>query len=141
MLNCDYYSINDDGQGTVTIAYVGPQEIPAGTAVAKLVFSTKNAAVDNEITVAHEEYNDAEYELVETYTVEGKGLLGDANGDGSVNPVDALTVLQYFVGMINADALNLALCDLDGNGSVNPVDALLILQYFVGMIDKFPVEN
>jgi hypothetical protein len=33
--------------------------------------------------------------------VAGAGVLGDANGDGVVNTLDALMVLQYFVGMID----------------------------------------
>ena len=73
--------------------------------------------------------------------IEETGLLGDANGDGTVNAVDAMLVLQYYTGANDGSELKLDLCDVDGNGAVNSLDAMYILQYYTGAIDKFPVEN
>ena len=68
---------------------------------------------------------------------EEDGLLGDADGSGEVDYVDAMLVLQYHTGVITNDALALAQCDVDGSGAVDYVDAMLILQYHTGVISKF----
>ena len=75
-----------------------------------------------------------------TLSFEVGGLWGDADGDGVVTPVDAMLVLQFYVGDITEADLNAAVCDVDGDGYVSPVDAMLILQHYVGDITEFPVE-
>ena len=60
--------------------------------------------------------------------------LGDVNGDGFIDIVDALLIAQYYVGLTNIDTTNANTnCDV----SVDIVDALLIAQYFVGLINSF----
>jgi len=66
------------------------------------------------------------------------GLLGDANSDGIVDSYDAALILQFDVGAITADQIDLTVCDVDGDGIVDSYDATLILQFDVGMITKFP---
>lgn len=62
-------------------------------------------------------------------------LLGDVNGDGSINAVDASAVLAYYT-MISTDReggftdKQKAAADVDGNGSVNAVDASKIMAYY-----------
>ena len=68
---------------------------------------------------------------------EAEGLLGDADGSGVVDYVDAMLVLQYHTGVITNEALALAQCDVDASGAVDYVDAMLILQYHTGVISKF----
>ncbi len=70
-----------------------------------------------------------------------EGLLGDADGNGVVNTVDALLVLRYYTGAVTADKLSLAVCDVDGNGVVNTVDSLMILRYYTGEITTFPAAR
>lgn len=65
------------------------------------------------------------------------GLLGDADGSGVVDYVDAMLVLQYHTGVITNEALTLAQCDVDGSGAVDYVDAMRILQYHTGVISGF----
>lgn len=67
-------------------------------------------------------------------------VLGDVNGDGKVNNVDAMLILQYAVGVIKEDRLNLNMANVNGDSKTNNVDAMLVLQYAVGVIEKFPVE-
>lgn len=50
----------------------------------------------------------------------------DINGDGFVNPKDALYLLEKFL-----DDTTTASDDVNGDGSVNPKDALVILEYFL----------
>jgi endoglucanase len=58
---------------------------------------------------------------------------GDANGDGSIDIVDALLVAQHYVGL---DPTNFQSCAADANndGTIDIVDALLIAQCYVGLI-------
>ncbi|MBE7056251.1 MAG: hypothetical protein E7388_02265 [Ruminococcaceae bacterium] len=71
----------------------------------------------------------------------GITLYGDADGNGVVNAIDAMVVLQYDVGLITGDQVDLLAADVDGNGLINAIDAMLILQYDVGLITIFPVEE
>ena len=61
------------------------------------------------------------------------GLLGDANGDGTVNIIDALMIAQYSVGL-NPAGFMAANADVNSDGQINIVDALRVAQYYVGII-------
>ncbi|MBN1700123.1 MAG: cellulase family glycosylhydrolase [Spirochaetales bacterium] len=63
-------------------------------------------------------------------------LMGDVNGDGTVNIVDALLAAQYYVGLEPA-GFDISVADTNCDGTVNIVDALLIAQYYVGLVDGF----
>lgn len=65
---------------------------------------------------------------------------GDANGDGSVDNIDAMLVMQYTVGIIGGSDLHLDVVDVNGDGVVDNIDAMLIMQYTVGIISSFPVD-
>ena len=67
-------------------------------------------------------------------------LWGDADNNGDVNSVDAMTVLQYSVEIITDDQINMTASDVDGNGKIDSVDAMLILQFDVGLIENLPVN-
>lgn len=58
--------------------------------------------------------------------------LGDANGDGKVDIVDALLVARYAAGF--PVTINAANADVNCDGSINVVDALKIAQYAAGLI-------
>jgi hypothetical protein len=64
------------------------------------------------------------------------GQLGDVNGDGSIDIVDALLVAQYYVGL-NPANFDAAQADTNCDTSVDIVDALLIAQYYVSLITSF----
>ena len=61
-------------------------------------------------------------------------MLGDANDDGVVDSYDATLIARYDVGLIGADALNLAVCDINGDGVVDSYDATLVARYDVGLL-------
>lgn len=63
------------------------------------------------------------------------GAVGDANGDGLVNSIDAALVLQFSAGLINSINPN---ADANQDGQVNPIDATLILQFVAGLISHLP---
>jgi hypothetical protein len=60
--------------------------------------------------------------------------IGDANGDGTVNSIDAAIVLQYTAALIGPPSNS----DVNGDSSITAVDAALILQYDAGLIDSLP---
>ena len=71
----------------------------------------------------------------------GQALVGDANGDGEVDAVDAMFILQYVVGLREGSEqcppspgeICLPLSDADCDGDVDAVDALFVLQHVVGL--------
>lgn len=64
--------------------------------------------------------------------------IGDTNGNGSIDIVDALIVAQYYVGLNpNSFTAPLEAGDANCDGTVNIIDALLIAQYYVGLITGF----
>jgi hypothetical protein len=64
------------------------------------------------------------------------GSLGDADGDGSIDIVDALLIAQYYVGL-NPSGFIPGNADTNCDGSIDIVDALLVAQYYVGLISDF----
>ncbi len=62
--------------------------------------------------------------------------LGDANGNGSIDIVDALLTAQYYVGL-NPSGFTASNADVNCSGAIDIVDALLIAQYYVGLISSF----
>ena len=68
--------------------------------------------------------------------MEAPGELGDANGDGSIDIVDALLIAQYYVGL-DPQGFVPGNADTNCDGSIDIVDALLVAQYYVGLIQSF----
>ena len=71
---------------------------------------------------------------------------GDANGDGTVNAVDALVAMRYVIGVSteNLTPEQIAAADFNGDGAVNAVDTLLIMRFSLGLIEavvKEPVQD
>ena len=64
-------------------------------------------------------------------------LVGDANCDGSVDPIDAAFILQWSTRLLAALPC-LVNADASGNGGVDPLDAALILQFSSGLIRTLP---
>ncbi len=73
--------------------------------------------------------------------VDAKGIIGDVDGNGKVNTIDAQTILRYSARMINFTETQLDLGDVDGNGKVNTIDAQTVLRYSARLISSFPRES
>ena len=61
-------------------------------------------------------------------------LPGDVNGDGFVDSLDALLILQFDAGLL-AVLPNLSAADVDEDGTVDSLDAALVLQLTAGLLD------
>ncbi len=62
---------------------------------------------------------------------------GDVNGDGKVDPVDALLVLRYIAGL-GPYASHLGYGFTSCDGAISAVDALIILRYVAGLPLNLP---
>lgn len=69
-------------------------------------------------------------------TVGVGGLKGDASGDERIDGTDALFVLNFAAGNIDATQLKNE-CDVNGDGDVDGTDALYILNFAAGNITSF----
>jgi hypothetical protein len=63
------------------------------------------------------------------------GIIGDVNGSGTIDIVDALLVAQYYVGLAPQN-FDVAAADTNCSGTVDIVDALRIAQYYEGLISS-----
>ena len=70
-------------------------------------------------------------------TVGSAVVLGDVNGDGKVNNVDAALVYAYHNKKLTLTEDQLAAADVNGDGKVNNVDAALIYAYHNKKLTKF----
>ena len=62
--------------------------------------------------------------------------LGDVNGDGKINTLDAMLTLRAAVGIESLDAIQTIRADIDANGKINTMDAMMILRRAVGLLDE-----
>ena len=60
-------------------------------------------------------------------------LLGDVNGDGTVDNIDAVAVLRHEANVEELKGDKLSRADFNGDGDVNNMDASAILRYDAGM--------
>lgn len=67
----------------------------------------------------------------------GNGMLGDVDGNGSIDTTDALYALRQALGILNLPADQLQRADVNGDGSIDTTDALYILRYALGIISHF----
>lgn len=71
--------------------------------------------------------------LVARFTGWDSAILGDANGDGTVDTTDALLVLRCALGISGSAQQLLSNCDMDGNRRIDTTDALMILRTALGI--------
>ena len=64
----------------------------------------------------------------------GADALGDVNGDGVINNLDALMLLYAINDKCNLTAEQFARADLNGDGKLSAAEALRILQYVNGVV-------
>jgi hypothetical protein len=69
----------------------------------------------------------------------GPGILGDVNGDETVNSTDALIILSCDVGFDTSQFCPMNCGDVNDDGHVNSTDALIILSYDVHIAVPYPV--
>ncbi|MCD8237881.1 MAG: dockerin type I domain-containing protein [Clostridiales bacterium] len=68
-----------------------------------------------------------------TFSVDTSGTLGDVDGDGVVDGIDASIVSRYVVGLQKFDETYKDMADVDGDSEVDGIDASIISRYVVGL--------
>ncbi|MBR5947760.1 MAG: dockerin type I repeat-containing protein [Clostridia bacterium] len=60
-------------------------------------------------------------------------LWGDVDGSGNVTVADAILLMRYALGVIDASAVpNVMLGDMDGNGMISITDSIALLRAVLG---------
>jgi len=100
--------------------------------------TTVTVTADNmhEPVEAKAQYTHSEPSPIPTPIPEGP-ILGDIDGNGYANIVDALMLAQYYVGICDCVS-DPVIADVNLDGKVNIIDALLVAQYYVGIISNLP---
>ena len=63
-------------------------------------------------------------------------ILGDTNGDESVDIADALMIARYDAGLVELDETQLSVSDVNTDDSVDIADALMVARFDAGLIDS-----
>ncbi len=69
--------------------------------------------------------------------LEGDVILGDANGDNTVDVLDAAAIQKHASGKAELNSEQLAAADVNGDGNVDVLDAADIQKYAAGIISEF----
>jgi hypothetical protein len=56
---------------------------------------------------------------------------GDANGNGTIDIIDALVIARYYIGL--SPVIDICAADVNHDGTVDIIDALLVAQCYVGL--------
>ncbi len=83
--------------------------------------------------VVDPETNNINLNAVKSLVTVTPSLVGDVNGTGSIDIIDALLVAQYYVGLSIAN-FNTCFADANRSGSIDIIDALLIARCYVGLV-------
>ena len=76
-------------------------------------------------------------QMLEDYKASATGgIIGDVNGDSSIDAQDALETLRHSLELSAIPDALLPCADINSDGAVNSVDALAILRYSVGLKDE-----
>ncbi len=68
-------------------------------------------------------------------------VLGDVNGDGRINVLDAGLIVSFYTGVMALDDAQCMAADVNGDGKINVLDAGLIVSCYTGVITTFPAEQ
>lgn len=68
-------------------------------------------------------------------------VYGDVNGDGEIDYLDAVLVLQYSLGLVELAQIQETSAKVNDGVDVDFTDAVLILQRSLGIIGEFPIEQ
>ncbi len=129
----DHLSLVTAKKGEWTLISKENYTIPSGATDLVLYFETPESTIDfyiDEVTA----YGEA---VVENVPV--KKVIGDINGDGSINIVDLIYLKQGIIGEINVPDFSYY-ADLDGNKVISAVDMSYMMKYLIGEIQEFPAS-
>lgn len=132
------------GGNTATITYNAPNgsgvDMRSGVAVLTMKKSGASQSIISEPkAIATKDANGALSPITKPTVTDdpyGGYALGDVNGDGKINTLDAMMTLRAAVGIESLDAIQTIRADIDANGKINTMDAMMILRRAVGLLDE-----
>ena len=141
------YTVTADVTITVTketITYTAYFVDEDGNVVDKVSFTIEDEALDDDLIPAVPE-KDGYVALWSSYILEASDLtiapdyrlIGDVDGNGSVQTKDAVLIRRYLADAYTPDALGLLAADTDGDDAVTENDAQRISLYIAGTITDF----
>ena len=145
--------INSTEEGVIYFNWDSITSLTAGGSLLDLTFKVKADATGPaviEIPTDNAEYEflfvNGSLEEIDIATVSGvldisELLLGDVDGSGKVNIIDANMIRRHAAKLITLEEEQLLAADVNGDGKVNIIDANLIRRYVAHLIDVFPAEN
>lgn len=129
------------GTGTIptseNIQYIDQMNVTGGTAT----FTLKPRALTPGTYIIYVSTSDTALKQLASFEYGEKPpyTLGDVDGDGYIDSIDALMVLQHAAKLeghiLSGSAFSAA--DVNNDGTADSIDALLILQYAAKLIDEF----
>ena len=142
---CEFVTAFEDGRATLTINNAS-LELNKYTLHAYAVGGSANSYAGsawlsvNEMPESDPEISDEE--TSEDISGDSSGeeasiLLGDVNGDGTINSLDAAQTLKHDAQLITLEGDGLAAADVNGDGTVNSLDAAQILKFDAKLITEF----
>ena len=138
------FTVSIDG-GSVTISHnASPNTDGVDMRSGVAVLTMKKSGASQSITsapkaIATKDANGALSPITQPTVTDdpyGGYALGDVNGDGKINTLDAMLTLRTAVGVVDLDASQKVRADIDGNNKINTMDAMLILRRAVGLLDE-----
>ena len=106
------FSIEIVSSDSSVIPVTGDKITAAAPGYARVAVKSNDGLIDSEIRIF----------------VGGGSTKGDVNGDGRINSLDALIILQHSVGTSLLDGTEKAAADINGDGQINSADALIALR-------------
>lgn len=138
------FTVSIDG-GSVTISHnASPNtdgvDMRSGVAVLTMKKTGESQSITSEPkAIATKDANGALSPITKPTVTDdpyGGYALGDVNGDGKINTLDAMMTLRAAVGIESLDAIQTIRADIDANGKINTMDAMMILRRAVGLLDE-----
>lgn len=76
-------------------------------------------------------------------TCNEEALIGDINGDGFVDSIDATTLKRFLLGITHSLPLENSLwrADTNGDGLLNSSDYAILTRYILDVINEFPINT
>lgn len=124
--------VTDIGKQAFGYVFVYHEELGYSVAEPKKDFTIYGAKGSE----AEKYANDNGFKFIEA-GIESEAIVGDLNGDNSVDILDATVVQKHAVGKINLTSEQLAVADVNNDRVVDILDASEIQKFAVGKITEF----
>ncbi len=139
-------SVNTDySENSVKLSWADSREYTEAEELVVLTFNAKGREGTGEFNILSAFLSDGEGNSL-PYTAEGaeisvsdEYILGDTDGNGEVNLLDAIALLRYIENSENGIG-SLEGADVNGDGIYSEADALYIIKYAAGIITDFDSE-